>query len=70
MISSCVAFFPFNIGWHDPGKVSDFTGTAWFLKVMLQRAVLLTFMGIELHECIFVVDGFNLSKMPHKYTCA
>ena len=26
-------------------------------------------MGIKLYGCIFAVDGFDLSKIPHNFAC-
>ena len=45
------------------------TGTVWFLKVTLQRAVPPKFMGIELYGFIFAVNGINLSKISHDFAC-
>ena len=59
-ICNYVALFPFNVGW----KIA---GTVPFLKLMLQNAIPLTFMGIELHGCIFLADLFNLSKIHHDF---
>ena len=35
---------------------------------MLQRAVPLPFMNIKLYECIFAVDGCNLSEILQDFT--
>ena len=59
-------FFP-NIGRHDPGKMKNSTENIRFLIVTQQRSGSLTFMGIELHRCIFAADGLNLSKISHGF---
>lgn len=69
MICNFVTLFPSRIGWHDPGKMHNSTGTVWFLKVTLQRAVPPKFMGFELYGFIFAVNGINLSKISHDFAC-